>query len=143
MRKKNYIRLGGSFIGIGSFMLGIPSALPLQSAIISLVATVGTSIGVTGILFIAAPFMPKIEDSKLVIRRLKRNDLRDVYNYCGGFFGDNFSSYNQMKAWFDHNEKMFWILEENRRKGKLNISKIVGFYWSLLDLCGRMGQSTG
>lgn len=136
MKTRNCIRLGGSLIGIGSFMAGVPSALAIQSAFVFPVAIAGVSIGGIGILCIAFPFVPKFEEPNLEVRRVTRNDLRDSYNYCGGIFGDNFSSYNQMKAWFHHNEKMFWMLEETKRKGALSITKIIGFY-SVLPLNAR------
>jgi len=133
MNRKTYMQLGSSLIGIGSFMAGVPTALAIQGAFVIPVAIAGVSIGGVGVILTAFPFIPKYEEPDLEVRRVKRNDLKDSYDYCGGIFGDNFSSFNQMKSWFHHNEKIFWILEEIKKKGSLSITKIIGFY-SVLPL---------
>ncbi|GEA11122.1 hypothetical protein [Alteromonas sp. KUL49] len=133
MDKKSYVQFGSSLIGIGGFMAGVPTALAIQSSFIVVVSIVGVSIGGVGIMLTVFPFIPRFDEPDLEVRRVKRNDLKGAYLYCGGIFGDNFSSYNQMKAWFHHNEKVFWILEEIKKKGAISLTKIIGFY-SVLPL---------
>lgn len=135
MQRKQFFQSGGTLTGVGAFVAAVPTLITIPSGALigSIITYVGVGLGGVGLLLFAIPFIPQWDEGDFVVRRVKRNDIKDAYAFCGGFFGDNFSSLNQVKEWFRHNDKMFWILETVKKKRTIKITEITGFY-SILPL---------
>lgn len=135
MDKRGYLERGGLFATLGAFISATPSliALPGPAIIGSVVTVVGVGVGSVGILLVIFPYIPNLHSQEPTVRRVKRNNLKAAYAFCGGIFGDNFSSFNSVKRWFHHNDQMFWIVVREKQKGPMVITKITGFY-SILPL---------
>ncbi|MEE9356675.1 MAG: hypothetical protein V3U75_13880 [Methylococcaceae bacterium] len=135
MYKKQYFERGGLLTGTGSFIAAIPALtrVPGPGTIATLFTYSGLGIGVIGVAMILIPFIPKWQENYPTVRRVGRNDLKRAYIFCGGVFGDNFSSFNSVKKWFRHNNKMFWLVEKVKHNGPVKVSVITGFF-SVLPL---------
>ncbi len=135
MDKKQYLQRGGLLTGTGGFVAAVPTltTVPGPTAIATFLTFSGIGIGVIGVMMVLIPFIPNWQENYPTIRRVGRNDLKQAYLFCGGFFGDDFSSFNAMKKWFHHNKQMFWIVEKTKRKGPVTVSVVTGFF-SILPL---------
>lgn len=140
MEKKRYLELGGIGATLGAFVSTTPTLilLPGPALLTDAVKYLGIAIGTFGLLLVIIPFLPSIAFVEPTVRRAKRNDLKLAYEFCQGMFGDNFATYNSVKRWFSHNDKMFWIVEKVRKNAAATISEIRGFY-SILPL-SRAGE---
>lgn len=130
MDNKRYFERGGLLASLGAFIGAVPqmAALPAPAIVASVVTYTGIGVGSLGLVLVLIPLLPVLTPQEPTARRVKRNDLKSMYAFCGGIFGDNFSSFNNVKRWFKQNEKMFWIVERVRQKGPITVSKITGFY---------------
>ncbi|MCM8600037.1 MAG: hypothetical protein NFW04_15500 [Candidatus Accumulibacter sp.] len=135
MERKKYFELGGLGATLGAFVSATPTliAIPGPALIADAVKYFGIGIGTCGLLLVMIPFLPSLAFIEPTVRRAKRNDLRIAYEFCQGMFGDNFATYNSVKRWFNHNDKMFWIVEKVRKSAAATVSEIRGFY-SILPL---------
>lgn len=147
MNKQRYFEKGGLLATIGAFVAAAPGLMTLSGPAF-IITYIGIGIGSLGVILVFIPFLPILVSQEPTIRRVKRNDLKAIYDFCGGIFGDNFSSFNSIKRWFQHNDKMFWIVEQIKQKGPVTVSKITGFY-SIIPLTSsgvealRSGQIDG
>lgn len=135
MDSRQFVNRGGILLGLGSFIASVPSlaTIPGPAIFEKILISVGLGIGSTGIIFVIIPFIPKWEEELPTVRRVKRNDLKLAHSFCGRIFGDNFASFNSVKHWFNHNDKMFWMVERTKRIKGITIHEITGFY-SILPL---------
>lgn len=135
MDKNQYFARGGLLTGAGSFVAAIPTltTVPGPAAIATIFTFSGIGLGAIGVLLIVAPFIPRWHEEYPIVKRVGRGDLKRAYTFCGGFFGDDFSSFNSVKKWFRHNEKMFWMVEKHTHSGPARLSVVTGFF-SILPL---------
>lgn len=135
MRKERFLQNGAALATLGAFIFAIPPVLGISEPVfvIRLLNYFGLIIGVLGIILCLLPFIPNFEYADPNIKKVKRNELRDAYNYCEGIFGGDFSSYNQVKEWFRHSKNIFWIVEKVKKKSNITVSEIAGFF-SILPL---------